>query len=75
MPEQPVFYEVNLSDCDGSKATLHIWSDGRVDRYGATNSKVNRLAWLSRESERDPEMPEFAREIMRKIEARHKSRK
>lgn len=25
------FYEVNLSDCDGRNATVHVWSDGKIE--------------------------------------------
>lgn len=70
MNTDKTFYEVNLSDCDGSNATLHIWSDGRIEYISkASRTKINRLAKLCKESENDLEMPEWAKAVMRKLES------
>ncbi len=63
-----MFYEVNLSNCDGANATIHIFDDGTIDRKGNYHAKVKRLAKLCMESENDPEMPEWAKMPMRKLE-------
>lgn len=64
-----MFYEVNLSDCDGSDATLHIWDNGKIEcRSSASRTKIKRLAKLCKESENDLDMPEWAKNVMRKLE-------
>lgn len=66
-----MFYEVNLSDCDGSNATIHILDNGKVIRQDNSSlTKVKRLASLCRPSETDDDMPEWAISVMRKLETR-----
>ena len=62
------FYEINLSNCDGYNATIHVFEDGKVDRRGNSYNKVKRLAKLCKESEHDKEMPEWAKITMRRLE-------
>lgn len=62
-------YEVNLSDCDGSRADIWLFECGAADLRGNSRSKAKRLARLRKESEHDDEMPEWARAVMRKLEA------
>ncbi len=50
-PTDTVFYEVNLSDCDGANADLHVWSDGRVDLVKGTRGVMRRLLGLFRDDD------------------------
>jgi len=62
------FYEINLSNCDGCNATIHVFENGKIDRRGNSYNKVKRLAKFCKESEYDEEMPEWAKTAMRKLE-------
>ena len=59
--EDARFYEVVLDDCDGLKATLHVWSDGRIDRVHGNSYAVRTLLphWS------DDEAPAWVREKLR----------
>ncbi len=41
--ETAKFYEYILSDCDGSNATLHVWTNGKVETIHGTPAVRTRL--------------------------------
>lgn len=61
-------YEVILDNCDGLRAIIYLQENGKVDYNGNYYNKVKRLARLCKESIYDKEMPEWGKEIMRKLE-------
>lgn len=63
-----MFYEINLSDCDHSNATIHVFVDGRIDYNGSSYSKVKRLAKLTKPSESDADMPNWVKKYIIKLE-------
>lgn len=70
LPKEPVvFYELILDDCDGCRATLHVWSNGKLDKHGAPRSKVVRLLELCR-PDQDPETPGWVLDVLKKYLAR-----
>jgi len=67
-PESLKFYEVHLSNCDGSDATIYLWNDGKIDLGINKRARVRKLARLCLYSEFDKDMPEWAKIMMRKLE-------
>lgn len=56
------FYEVNLSDCDGANAELHVWSDGHVELVKGTRGVLRRLLGFYRE----PDAPAWVAQTLAK---------
>lgn len=55
---KPAFYEVNLSNCDGLNATLHIYSDGTHSLVKGSRYAMRKLIPLFR----DEEAPGFVKQ-------------
>ncbi len=62
-----VFYEVILSDCEGLNCTLHVWSNGAVDRVKGTAYAQRKLLPLFH----DPEAPTFVTETINRLQPTH----
>jgi hypothetical protein len=56
--QRPAFYELNLSNCDGLNATVHVWSDGTHELVKGTRYAMRKLIPLFR----DEEAPGFVRQ-------------
>lgn len=52
------FYEVNLSNCDGLNATVHVWSDGSHELVKGSRYALRKLLPLFH----DDEAPSFVRQ-------------